>query len=90
MKAAYSLKDETVKTIKRIADQTYRSQSAVVDMAVALLAQQVLAEDGAVELPSTPPARKSSRPTRKTIKQLNPAAIPGVQRGLKQLSLEVA
>lgn len=90
VKAAYSLKPETVKMIDRISDQTYRSKSAVIDMAVALLGAQVFSEDGGVDLPPTPPSRKTSRTTRKTTKQLNPIAIPGVQRGLKKLSLEAA
>jgi hypothetical protein len=89
-KAAYSLKAETVKIIKEIADKTYRSQSAVVDMAIALLAEKVLAEDGAVDLPTPPPAAPAARAPRKSPKSSSKKAlraIPGVQRGLKQQTL---
>ncbi|CAG0964533.1 hypothetical protein ANRL4_00871 [Anaerolineae bacterium] len=78
----YSLSKSTIKAIERIADKTYRSQSAVVDMAVALLAQNVFSSDGAIDL--TPTAPTSQKRPQRPPRAIN--EIPGLRKGLNQLS----
>ena len=85
IKANYSVKEETDKMVRDIAEKTYRTQGAVVDMAIANLAQTIFAEDGAVDLLTTP-ARPASRPSRRTRKITEPQIdrIPGVRRGMSK------
>jgi predicted RecB family endonuclease len=72
----FSLKDETIETIYRLAKTTVRTQGAIVDIAVADLASKIVAEDGAIDLPvdSSPPPTRRSRAKA-------PAQISGVRKG---------
>lgn len=70
IKAGFSLEDITVQRIGQMAAATRRDKSAIVDMAVALLAQQEEFANLDTSLPT--PVRKTRKPIEK---------IEGVRKG---------
>ena len=85
MKVGLSLEEITVKRIDVLAAGTRRDKSAIVDMAVELLAQQ---EEFSNLNPPTPPKNKgASRPARRH--PFDPTEVKGVRKGMP-LAAEVS
>ena len=83
MKAGFSIKQETMQRIVKIAEQTHRTQGAVVDIAIEALAQIFISEDGAVDLPASQHVIRPRASARIRARKEKIDAIPGLKRGLK-------
>lgn len=60
VKAAYSLDEITIKRINRLAEETHRSKSAIVDLAIERLSQSREAQDEFTPIVRKPRAAQTS------------------------------